>query len=195
MDSFVSSPDAADPSEALHLLDDHHLVAVGGSPLQRRRWAEGLAHRLECLDGTRVVMHDSGDDSSIEALARSIARAFGVHTPRGGQAFLRLGRSAPDGVKRVFLVWKNADAMLESSVEDFGEAVNGLLAAAVEQEHLGSDRLVLERVVFLGGEKLGAYAEESEGQFRQWLLKNDAPLWEIAACVDRPPVLIYRLEG
>jgi hypothetical protein len=108
--------------------------------------------------------------------------------------------SAPDSQpspKRRYFLWSEADALLESDVELFCRLVNALLGVAAECEHVSLDPLMLQRVVFIGGPKLGAYAEDSNGQFCRWLDDDDdsSPFWEIASILDRPPVMTYRIDG
>ena len=73
--------------------------------------------------------------------------------------------------------------------------VNALLGTAAYHEHVEPDVLVLQRVVFFGGDKLGASAEEPHGQFNAWLTEDDGDLWEVYACLERPPVMTFRLDG
>ena len=73
---------------------------------------------------------------------------------------------------------------------------NALLSVAAEREHTCPDLLILQRVVFTGGDKLGAYFEEEGGQFRRWLVEPECdPFEEVHSYVLRPPVLAYRLDG
>ena len=63
-------------------------------------------------------------------------------------------------------------------------------------------------VVLLGGEKLGTYAENSDGPLNRWHVDDDrdepaadpvrhgeTSFWEVANVVERPPVLTLRLDG
>jgi hypothetical protein len=105
----------------------------------------------------------------------------------------RLGRCLH---KREYVIWHDADVMLEHDVALFGALVNALLGVAAEREHISLDRLLLQRIVFLGGEKLGAYAEDPNGQFSRWLEDPEgSPLWEVMSVLLRPPVLTYRVNG
>ncbi len=68
------------------------------------------------------------------------------------------------------------------------------IAVAAEKEHVSPDALVLQRSVFVGGEKLAAYAQRRDGQLRTWLLEDGAtPFWEVMSSVPHPPVLTYYL--
>jgi hypothetical protein len=105
-------------------------------------------------------------------------------------------RGACIGFKRRYFIWHDADAMLEADVELFCRLVNAIFAVAAECEHISLDPVVLQRVVFLGGAKLGAYAEDANGQFCRWLEDEDeSPFWDVISVVDRPPVITYRIDG
>ena len=103
---------------------------------------------------------------------------------------------ATRGHKREYFLWHEAEALLEADVRLFGALVDAFLGVAAEREHISADRLVLQRVVFLGGSKLGAYAEDPCGQLRRWLEEQDgSPFWEVLSVVERPPVITYRVDG
>jgi hypothetical protein len=99
-------------------------------------------------------------------------------------------------LKREYFLWHEAEALLEHDVELFSALVNAFFGVAAEREHISADRLLIQRVVFLGGAKLGAYAEDSNGQFCKWLEEDQgSPFWEVVNVVERPAVIAYRVEG
>src|SRR5207247_6640689 len=93
-------------------------------------------------------------------------------------------------LKRGYFLWRQADPLLDADVNMFSALVNAFLAVAAEREHISADRLLIQRVVFLGGAKLGAYAEDARGQFCRWLDDDDgSPFWEVINVVQRPAVI------
>jgi hypothetical protein len=105
-------------------------------------------------------------------------------------------RRTTASARHQYFVWTDADVLLEANVGLFGQLANALMGVAAEREHVTPGALVLLRVIFVGGDKLGAYAEEDRGQFRSWLRGDGAtPFREVALCVERPAVLTYRLDG
>jgi hypothetical protein len=91
-------------------------------------------------------------------------------------------------------------------VDLFRRLVNALFAVAAETECVSLDPVVLQRVVMLGGSKLGAYAEDDTGQFNRWLIEDaddatsdsrrtESLFWEVQNVIERPPVLVYRMDG
>jgi len=193
-----------DPAEITQLLDEHHLVVLG-EPAVRRRFARTLGERLASLPESDVVPIRGDRATALGSFSRELESAM-TPAPAGESApassangvadIIATLRACPQAAKRQYFLWDDADAMLESDVTLFGRIVNALLGVAAEREHISPDRLVIQRTIFLGNDKLGAYAEEEHGQFRTWILAGDTtPFWEVASCLDRPSVLTFRLEG
>ncbi|MHC4946736.1 MAG: hypothetical protein ACYTG1_00530 [Planctomycetota bacterium] len=182
------------------LLDDHHLAVLADDPWTRAAFESELAASLATLTDTEVVRIDGGRAADLAGFLDELAGGLGTDRatagPEGVAAVAGLLRRAAEGPKRRYLVWSDADVMLEADVALFGRLANLLFAVAAEAEHLSPDVLVLQRVIFTGGAKLGAFAEFTGGPFCRWLDDADPPAGPaVAACVDRPAVLAYRLEG
>ncbi len=199
-----------DPAEITQLLDEHHLVVLG-EPAARRRFVRTLGERLASLPETDVVPIRGDRATGLGSFSRELEGALTrapeparvpAREPAPAQGadgvadIIAALRACPPAAKRQYFLWHDADAMLESDVVLFGRIVNAMLGVAAEREHISPDRLVIQRTIFLGNDKLGAYAEEEHGQFRTWILAGDTtPFWEVASCLDRPSVLTFRLEG
>jgi len=179
------------------LLDDHHLVVVGSCGQGRDSFARSLAGHFETLDGTRVVRIDGKRVRDVESLCRQLearlGRGQGAERSIDGMTALLREERAED--RHEFFLWENADELLEADVGTFGRVTNALLAVSAEREFVSADVLMLQRWILVGGEKLGAYAEDAGGQLQSWLAEDGVtPFWEVASCVERPPVLTYRLS-
>jgi len=200
---MVSATDpfsAMDPAGIVQLLDEHHLAVVGSTRDIRRRWLSGLTSRIECLEGTRILHLDTGEDPSLENLIRQLDRSLPEIRirPHDVDGLIRSFRRLSISDRRMFILWENADCMLEDDVQLFGEVADALLSCAVQHEFLSDDRLTLDRVVFTGSEKLGAYAEEGGGQFRSWrtsAMEPNGSVIEVRTVNRRPRVLLFRLDG
>jgi hypothetical protein len=186
------------------LLDDHHLVVLSDSPLTRERFALALRHHLEGQADTKLIVVDGSQTPDIPSFCRQLESQLPARPPRGAPTWWRdihhvidLLANAPHLRRREYLLWREADVMLEADVATFSRLVNALLGSAAEREHVSPQPLVLERVIFIGGAKLGAYAEDTTGQFCRWLADDDAgsPVWEVASVLERPPVIVYRIDG
>jgi len=188
---------------AVPLLDEHHLVVVAEAMGDRRAFARGLAGELEPMPETRVVQLNTAEDQSIEGICRQLEGQLGhrrlAHRrriQRSTAGLIDFLRDFAFDEKRQYFIWEEADALLEADVRLFGRVANALLGAAAEREYVSAERLVLQRVIFLGGDKLGAYAEESAGQFCSWELDDGScPFLSVLPFVSRPSILTVRLDG
>lgn len=182
------------------LLEEHHLVVLSDGPAPRRALALALTRHLASFSGTEVVRIDG---TAVHDAA-AVAAALGARTARAPvrpagvdvRAIVAALRRVPAGIRHRYIIWTEADELLERDVGSFSEVVNAMLAVAVEHEHFSPEPLILQRAVFTGGAKLGAYAEEENGQFRRWRLRGGgAEVRAAAEFVARPPVITYRLDG
>ncbi len=186
------------------LLDDHHLVVLSDKPANRTRFAQEFHEYARSIPDTQAISIDGTRAATLDGFCAELTR----HLP--GQAaiatmpeVINVLRKWPGSPKRLYLIWRDADASLDSDVELFGRLVNAICSVAVEHEHLNPARLVLQRAMFIGNSKLGAYAEDMRGQFSRWLDEfdlhaenaDDSPFWEAQSCVDRPSVLTYRIDA
>ena len=184
-------------ADLAQLLEEHHLVVLGDLPSARRWFARAMADHLGGLAGAQVVRIDGTSLRTPADVTRAlVAAGLGPVRASGAAGLVPLLRRVADGSRHRYIIWSDADEMLEHDVRGFSEVVNAMLAVSVEHEHLSAERLVLQRVVFLGGAKLGAYAEEEHGQFRRWLLDGSGiGLRTVSEFISRPPVLTYRIDG
>ena len=64
-----------------------------------------------------------------------------------------------------------------------------MMGVAAEQEFSTEDRLVISRVLFIGGESL----LRAKGLARWWPEGPNKPLWEVVSGLARPPVCAVRV--
>lgn len=199
---LTTSESATWPEDIIQLLDDHHVVVLSDSVSARRAFGSTLMRRLNGLAESQVIDIDGESATDLPSFCRQLERQCHIRSRgpapwwRDMQSVIQALRKAGAGVKRRYYIWHDAHAMLESDVELFCKLINALFGVAAECEHINLDPVVLHRVVFLGGSKLGAYAEDSHGQFSRWLEDEDgSPFWEVASVIERPPVITYFIDG
>lgn len=194
----------AKPEEILQLLDEHHLVVLSDGTARRDRFVRAMHGHLQTMSGVEVLLVNGRSATDLSAFCRELSRSLPSRAtiPSEIPSVIRALRDWPTAPRYRYILWRDADAMLEADVELFSRLVNVLCAVAAEFEHLGASGdtspLVLQRSMFIGTSKLGAYAEDHRGQFCQWLDDADdeqSVFWEVMSCVDAPPVLTYRLDG
>jgi len=186
------------PTGVTQLLDEHHLVVLAEPQQRRTEFARSLAVHLEAMPETALVSLPAGGATTLGAFCRMLSEALHLArpVPPTMDGLIRLLRAGPLQAKHQYFIWHEADALLEADVKLFSRLVNAFLSVAAEFEYVNPDVLTLQRMVFLGGDKLGAYAEDESGQFCTWLTEGGSTrFWEVTSCVSRPPVLAYRLDG
>lgn len=198
------------PEGIIQLLDDHHLVVLSEQSESRRRFGAMLERQLSVLGETEVVEIEGREAVDLPSFCRQLESRLPVAKDdlnrwwRDMASVIRVLRHAGGGgfresaPKRRYFLWHEADTMLEADVALFCRIVNALFGVAAESEHTSLDPVVVQRVIFLGGDKLGAYAEDVNGQFCSWMNAaegEDSPFWEIMSVVDRPRVITYRIDG
>ncbi|MHC4989410.1 MAG: hypothetical protein ACYTGC_00375 [Planctomycetota bacterium] len=195
----VTSPQLANRlADLTQLLDEHHLVVLSEDPSRRYAFGRLMARHLGGLPHAQVLRFDGVGALDAGGVVRALQPVMRIR-PRASHditGIVRLLRYTPGQVRHRFIIWDDADEMLEHDVRQFSEIVNAMMAVAAEHEHITPEPLIVQRMMFIGGDKLGAYAEEEGGQFCQWLAApGGAPFRAIRRYVDRPPVLTYRLDG
>lgn len=189
-----AAPLHADPASIAQLLDEHHLV-IQGAAERRLALGSSLGRHVTGLPETRVVEIDGTTVTTIEAFTAAVAAGLD-RTARTAvlEGLVGLLRALPR-CQRIYFLWHDADAMLESDPSAFARVVNAVLGIAAEREHLSRDEYILERWIFLGGPALGIYAADDRGQFHAWLDEDGAtPFWDVAAVVERPNVMTVNLD-
>jgi hypothetical protein len=201
-------PTHADSATVAQLLDEHHLV-VTGEPADRRAFAAQLREHLEALEDTEVLLISGSSIRDLASFAEALTQGLDLdETPTDVDGVIAGLREYPHEPKHLFVMWEDADVMLDADAELFGKLAQAFIGTAAERELISPDMLVLQRMVFLGGETLGAFAGDPNRQLRTWsgthsddqTFIGDAsamrdPFWEVAACLEHPPVLVYRLDG
>ncbi len=179
------------------LLDEHHVAAISDDEGRRKRFATEMETYFAGQTATRPIRLGGAGIDNLEALELQLRIAAGGHDDhqQGLMKIAAILRRRGAALRRQIFLWEEADAFLERDVDLFGRVVNLLLSVAVERELLDDDRLVIQRVIMIGGPKLGAYAEYAQGQFCRWHSDSAGLDLDAAhAAVAQPRVLIYRIN-
>jgi hypothetical protein len=194
-------------SPALTALNENHLLAWAEPPPVRRRFADELAWYLRHLPHARLAVVEGARVTSLVDLARELSPALAPEAPiepriEGRHGLIDTLRHRPSEsghgppseiVKHRFVLWRDAEVMMQADPVGFARAVDALLGVAAETEYTEEDRLLLLRCVFVGDASLLAYSREPESAFMRWWREGrEQPLWATITGIDRPR--IHRLH-
>lgn len=192
--------------EVAQLLDEHHVCAWSNVSRQRERFVIDLGTNLCKLEGSQVCslhgtcVHDLKTFCQQLELALDVGPiATSIDGSRGVVAAMRRRQSLDScgdqrSVKRRYLVWNDADALLKHDAELFGRVADALMGVCAEEEFINEDLLMLQRVVFVGRAALDLYAEDARGQFCSWFSEGgEDPLWSVITGLKSPPLTRYAI--
>lgn len=201
------------PLEVVALLDEQHLCAWSNCARVRREFERGLVEHVSAFKDAQVLVLDGKQITDMSGFCNAIERGLrsgrmGEGVPAGDAAngveggdedgVLRVLRSreAMQPPKRRFVIWNDAHVLLSASPREFGRAADALIGTAAENELVGEDMLLLQRVVFIGRASLDVYAEDPRGQFLSWYSeRNEKPLWSVVTGLGKPHVYSARIEN
>lgn len=200
--------------QVVPLLDEHHLVALSNDAATRLSFSRSLVRSLTMMPRTQVIEIDGSACTDLPSFCRELERNLPPARGRRNSWWRDLHslghalRAPAPGLHCRYLLWRDADVLLQHDAALFGGLLNALFAAAADSEYISLEPVVVQRVVLLGGEKLGTYAENSDGPLNRWHVDDDrdepaadpvrhgeTSFWEVANVVERPPVLTLRLDG
>lgn len=194
------------PLDVLALLDEHHLCAWSDRPELRSEFQRGLVEHCCAIPSAEVLVLSGADIRSLDSFCNAVLTSLAsgrasldfdasIDGKRGVCAALRAREHIPAARQR-FIIWVDAHVMLADAPADFGRAVDALLGTAAENEMVGDDLLLLQRVVFVGRAALDLYSEDPRGQFVRWFSeRGEAPLWSVVTGLPRPRVRSARIES
>ncbi|MEM9166158.1 MAG: hypothetical protein AAGB48_03955 [Planctomycetota bacterium] len=201
--------------EVARLLDERHLAAWSDSSGTRQVFGGRLAAFLQGIDDTEVVRLFGRAIRSLDELCEQLEAAIPIGPgdvnrmrrrvtgPAGVVARLRhrhefIGR---DPVRRRYVLWQDADVLIEHDRVLFGAVIDAIAGVAAENEYTSDDSLLLTRAVCVGGPALAAYAHDDAGQLRRWRGACDGsgalavPFWELVSGIAKPPVFADAIES
>ncbi len=201
-----------EPSEwlaaAAALLEESHLAAWTASAPLRERFGVEMAWYLQHLPQAQTIVVAGARD--LDGLCRHVEAGLhpggppGTREIDGPRGLIETLRKRPSEsvllgsaglVKHRYIVWRDADLMLEADPALFGRVVDALAGVAAEGEYASEDRLLIQRVLFTGGPRLASYAADAHGQFRRWLGEGTSePFWSTVSGLAAPPVRVYEVR-
>jgi hypothetical protein len=173
------------------LLDEHHVVAVCDDEASRVRFGSHVAIQAEQQTHVEVgqiygrFVRDLRElahmlsrglplDRTVEPTINDITEALRTHRPQ---------------TRHRYLIWHDSDVMAGESPDDFWRAADAMMGVAAEGEYSEEDRLIITRVLFIGGASL----LRSPALRGWWADGGGQPLWQVVSGMIAPPVKAVRI--
>ncbi|GJM19949.1 MAG: hypothetical protein DHS20C14_21620 [Phycisphaeraceae bacterium] len=185
--------------EMVSALDTHHLVAWSELTRRRNAFVGEVRSFLAAQQDTDACLVHGRSVFTLDDLCHQLERLVPVPElhrrldgPDGVTELLR-GRNTTPGRRAPRVrcwIWSDADVLLRSDPELFSSVVDCMLGVSAESEFGTLDGGPIQRVLFVGGPMLEAYARDRSGQFRSWAAEGDSePFWKLVSGLERPPVV------
>lgn len=150
---------------AIQVLESAHLCAWSGCRDERLAFGRTLARSLAKLAHAEV--RQLVGIEVFEAVSGGPAGTRDRSWRWGPAPWHGAGPAAPPRFR--FHVWHEADVLLARDPAAFALIVESFVGAAAELEFVDDDRLVIQRLVLVGGLRLEAFFKDPAGPCRRWL--------------------------
>lgn len=160
-----------------------------------------IAAHLYDLRDTQVIQFHGAKITDRYTFCAQLERAIGndhikrVIEGEGGIVDALRDSLESASCKRRFFIWHDAHVLLKADPAAFSRLVDAMAGVCAESEYVSEDRLVIQRLVFIGAPALDMYAHDIRGQFRTWYSEQgEKPLWRCITGLKRPPFLRYEID-
>ncbi len=202
--SFVFEPSTWQP-EVLAKLESHHIAACSGSVNARTRFGASLQQFLVAQPSTQVCVLHGRHILNIEDFCAQLERLILVdnlaRSVDGTQGLASVFRSKAESHTRVpirhrFFLWHDADVLLRQNPELFGEIAELIAGVSAELEYASHGSLLIQRCVYMGGDRLAAYARDPQSMLNQWGQDGPGvPFWSLVTGEDRPSTSLCSIDS
>lgn len=201
---FVFEPCTWQP-EVLAKLETHHLAACSTGLGLRTRFGASLQQFLAGQPGTQVcVLHGrsildlEGFCAQIERLIPTDWLARTVDGSHGVASILRsrsdMGSRAP--VRQRYFLWHDADVLLRRDPRLFGQLAEVIAGVSAELEFAGDAQLVIQRCVYIGGDRLADEVRDPASMLNRWADDGPGvPFWSLVTGEDHPSTALCSIDA
>ncbi|MGV6814566.1 MAG: hypothetical protein ACWA5W_06085 [Phycisphaerales bacterium] len=202
--SFVFEPSTWQP-EVLAKLESHHIAAYSANLGARTRFGASLQQFLTAQAGTQICVLHGRSILNIEDLCAQLERLVIVdnlaRTVDGAHGLASVFRSDPGVHTRVpirhrFFLWHDADVLLRQDPVLFGQIAELIAGVSAELEYAGQGSLLIQRCIYMGGDRLANYARDPESMFNRWEIDGPGvPFWSLVTGEDRPSTSLCSIDA
>lgn len=191
-------------ADAQALLVESHLATWTHSDPARTRFVSSLHRYLATQPDTESWLIGGDGSVSLATVAEQLS-VLGMagpvrpalHGPTGIVAALRSRGSEGRWFNSRFryIIWHGVDAVISRDRALFESLADALLGVSAELEFGGETLSLLQRVIFVGGERLRECAGDRRGPLHRWRRDGAAtPFWQLVSGLAAPSVLSHSVE-
>lgn len=190
--------------EVLAKLESHHIAAWSGDTAVRSRFGASLQQFLVAQAGTEVCVLHGRNILDLEGLCSQLERLIPVDSltrsvdgAKGLASLLRTKGGTHTRIptrQRIFL-WHDADVLIRHNPELFGQVAEVMAGVSAELEYAGDGSLMIQRCVYIGGDRLADAARDSESMFNRWAEDGPGvPFWSLVTGEDAPMTSLCSID-
>ncbi len=191
--------------EVLAKLESHHIAAWAGDSASRTRFGASLQRFLVAQSGTEVCVLHGRNILDLEGLCSQLERLFPVdqlaRSVDGANGLASILRNRGVGHQRVpmrqrFFLWHDADVLIRHNPELFNQVAEVIAGVSAEMEFAGDGGLMIQRCIYMGGQRLADMARNPESNLNRW--SDDGPgipFWALVSGEEYPTTTLCSIDS
>jgi len=191
--------------EVLAKLESHHIAACSGDTSARSRFGASLQQFLVAQAGTEVCVLHGRSILDLEGLCAQLERLIPVERlartvdgPHGLASLLRHRSSNHSRVptRQRYFLWHDADVLIRHNPQLFGEVAEVFAGVSAEMEYAGDEALMIQRSVYMGGNRLANVARDPESLLNRWADDGPGvPFWSLVSGEECPMTTLCSIDS
>lgn len=191
--------------EVLAKLDSHHIAAWSGDVASRTRFGASLQQFLVAQPGTEVCVLHGRSILDLEGLCSQLERLIPVEKlartvdgPKGLASILRTRAAihSRTPIRQRYFLWHDADVLIRHDPALFGDIAEVIAGVSAELEYAGDSALLIQRCVYIGGQRLADDARDPDSMLNRWADDGPGvPFWSLVTGEESPMTALCSIES
>jgi hypothetical protein len=191
--------------EVLAKLESHHIAAWSSESGSRTRFGASLQQYLVSQPGVEVCTLHGRNILDLEGLCAQLERLIPVEklarTVDGAYGVASVLRSrsmawSNSPARQRILLWHDADVLIRHNPQLFGEIAEVIAGVSAELEYVGESPLMIQRCVYMGGERLADVARDPDSMLNSWAEDGPGvPFWSLVTGEESPMTALCSIES